>query len=269
MDCSWALLLLGPRRSLATVRAGGRHAAIFGVAVAVGVVFTVGWDLAMGSGLQPDYMRRRHLVVPALQLLKEWVQQHIALLGWGEVRMQQPLYDAWLLTLAALAAVALVVGTWRQRAACLVMAVAFPAMAVFFFMLTHPSGFPMGGRYIQAGMAALPLLWVEVVFRNRHKLSRRSAYVVVAGVVGLVAVHPSRRVVPQRPPLRGGGGRSGVVPVQGSEWTPPAGWLPWVLCAVVGTAVLVAGFLRPARSPTPAGPSAISEHVATSPDRRT
>lgn len=241
-----ALLLLGPRRSLATLRAGGHHAAIFGVAVAVGFVFTVAWDLAMGSGLQPDYMRRRDLVVPALQLLREFVQQHIALLGWGEVRMQQPLYDAWLLTLAALAAVALIVGTWRQRVACLVMAVAFPAMAVFFFMLTHPSGFPMGGRYIQAGMTALPLLWVEIVFRNRHKLSRRLSYLVVAGVILLVAVtHLDALFLNGRRYAVGVNGPASYL-WQGSEWTPPAGWLPWVLCAVVGTSVLVAGYCRPA-----------------------
>jgi hypothetical protein len=176
----------------------------------------------MGSGLQPGSKPLAALVVPALKLLKEWVEQDIALLGWGEVLMQ-PLYNAWLVTLAALAAVALVAGTWRQRFTCLVMAVASPSWRSS-SSCSHPSGFPMGGRYIQAGMSALPLLWLEIVVRNRHKLSPRLSYLVVVGVIALVAVtHLDASFLNGRRYAVGVEGPASYL-WHGSEWTrPPAG----------------------------------------------
>ena len=239
-----AVLLIGPRAAIARVRAGGRAALLMGAAIGTGGLATAIWTFVMYNGRPADTVSWTQLVVPALESVPGWVKDMVGRLAWSEVTLSQPIYDAWFIVLAAAAALAIALGTWRQRLACLAMAAAFLTMTVLFFVLTHPSGYPMGARYVQAGMTALPLLWVEVLVRNRWKLSRWAVLALVSVVALLVAATQLDALFRN--------GRRFAVGVDGPArylfggalWEPPGGWWPWVLCALLGVTALLAALGR-------------------------
>jgi hypothetical protein len=246
-----AVTLHGPRRAVRRARAGGRQAVLLGTALVVGGLSTVAWDLLMHTHVQPDSTPRLQLVGPALRSLRPWLDEMVGRLGWGEAGLSPLLYHAWFVALVVLAAAALAVGTWRERVACVVAAAAVVATTVFFVVVTHPSGFPTGGRYVQAGAAAMPLLWTEVLARNRTRLPAWSVPAAVGGALALVAVTQVDALYRNgRRFAVGVDGPAGYL-LHGARWTPPGGWWPWVACAALGLAALIAGFATGLVTPGP------------------
>lgn len=238
-----AVVLVGPREAVTRARSAGRPAIVVIGAIAVGTVTTLVWDVVMSEGRPPDDVPWSRLVTPALESIPGWVRDMVGRLGWSEVILADPVYDAWSVLLIAVALVALAVGNWRERLACMVTSAVLVATTVAFFVLTHPSGFPMGARYVQAGMTGLVLLCVEVVFRNREKLPRLAVPALVGVVVLLAAATQLDALYRNgRRFAVGVDGPAGYL-FGGSEWQPPGGWWPWTACAVAGSAALVAGFV--------------------------
>jgi hypothetical protein len=239
-----AAALMGPRAALARVRAGGRDAFLPAVAIGAGTFATFAWDLVMYTARPAATVSWTELVVPAIESVPGWVRDMVGRLAWSEVTLSGPIYDVWSVVLLSLAVVAVLIGTRRQRLACLVTGGAFLAIVVLFYVATHPSGFPMGARYVQAGMTALPLLFVEILVRNRRRLPRWAVRTLV-GLVGLLvpatqldALHRNGRRF-----AAGVEGPSGYL-FGDALWYPPGGWWPWAVCAVLGAIALVVGLTR-------------------------
>ncbi len=147
------------------------------------------------------------------------------------------------------AVLALLLGSWLERLACLVLPLAFAGMAVVFFVLTHPSGYPMGGRYLQAGMGIVVLVWLETIYRNHRKLPRWSARGLVALVSLTAFTHVDALYVNGRRYAVGVTGTPAYL-VLGALWHPPGGWALWTGCALLGALVLVVAFLAPSQLST-------------------
>ncbi len=149
-------------------------------------------------------------------------------------------YIAWYSLVAALVAIALLVGTRRERvvlgtvlAASLLIPVALVAV-----IMRH-TGYGLQGRYVLAFSVLVPLLAGEIVFRGRAVLTELNArglvipFAAVAAVVQLDGLYANARrfavgvAGPQWFP-----GKAAVV------WAPPGGWWPWLVAMVAGAALL-------------------------------
>lgn len=144
---------------------------------------------------------------------------------------------------AALLALALWLGNWRERAAAagaVLLALAFP-VALYAFVY-RMSGFGLQGRQVLPTLVLIGLVPGEVISRRMagrtHLLASRRllesryllavAILLVAGVQGW-AWYTAAHVAATK---------------QGGSWAPPLGWLPWQLAALAGVLVLLAEAAR-------------------------
>ena len=177
--------------------------------------------------------------------------------GWTDTRLPVGMVVAWLAVIGAMAIAALVVGTWRQRVALLVLGVLTLGLPV----LIHASqakyiGIVWQGRYFLPAAVGIPLLAAFVLRdRRRPAVGRWVPWLVAALLVGQLvafAVNVHRYVSGANGPW------FGEVP---DAWAPPLS--PWVLIAAC--AAVLAWLLRLLLSVTaaPDGPlSAEAEPAA-------
>jgi hypothetical protein len=150
---------------------------------------------------------------------------------------------AWAIAAAGLLALAAARGTWRERAglaACAVVAVALTVVVSVFQLRT---GYGAQGRHVLPVLVLAPLWAGEVLRRRPDGLAWLPA---VAGVLWAAGQAVAWLV----------NARRGAVGTDGSwwffgaaEWSPPGGWWPWAVLAMVGAVLGLAG-LAAGRRPT-------------------
>lgn len=177
-----------------------------------------------------------------------------------------PLPDAaywlwWALVLGLLAG-ALVLGHLRQRLVVVTVAiltVAFPVL--FYAWVDRFSGFGIQGREVLPPLLLIPMVSGEVIYRQRaERWQGRTARLGVAGVIAFVAGFQGYAwFISAR---AAAGGADHVRFYLHAAWSPPLGWLPWIVLAALGTLALflfalgelwrpLAGPARPLSPPTP------------------
>jgi hypothetical protein len=152
----------------------------------------------------------------------------------------------WLLVLAMVGA-ALWLSTGRERvvmALVLLLGLAFPVLA-YAWVYRH-SGFGMQGRQVLPVLALIPLTAGELIRRHREKLATRTGSWTLAGLTGGIAL------------LQGYAWWYDASDVAGApvtlrfyahaSWSPPLGWIPWLVVAALGVLALLA-FAASSRSP--------------------
>jgi predicted nucleic acid-binding protein len=147
------------------------------------------------------------------------------------------------------------VGSRRQRAVLCSLAVGSVAATVALAVLNRPTGFGAQGRYVLAFVSIVPLAAGEIVLVNRHRLrsvhARRLplAFTGAVAAVHLLALYTNaRRYAVGVPGPRVFVGRE--------EWSPPLGWVPWLVAASLAAASLVVAALwavRPGYDPARSG----------------
>lgn len=141
---------------------------------------------------------------------------------------------------------ALWLGTWRERvvmALVLVLALAFPVLA-YAWVYRH-SGFGLQGRQVLPVLALIPLTAGELIRRHRERLATAPASWALAIGIGGIAL------------LQGYAWWYDASDVAGApvtlrfyahaRWSPPLGWIPWILVAALGVIALLV-FAAGARS---------------------
>jgi hypothetical protein len=240
-----AAVVHGPVAVVRRFWQGGRRAVVLLGVLAAATLSTIVWNLLIGPQASGGAVAWSESVGPTLdKILHFWPAEQIGILRWPEVRLPAPLYVAWEILFLALGAVALAVGTRRQRLAPIILFVAYVAGAATLDWATQADGFDLAPRYSQPAFMAFPLVWGEVILLNRRRLAgwlRHVLVLVAATVVGLtqavaVLFHARRWSV--------GIAGSWSYLLDGGQWAPPGGWLPWTALALVGTAVLIVGFAR-------------------------
>ena len=243
----WALLLLGlavalagPARSWGLVRAGGRAAALSGAAVAGAVVLNRVWEAVYGPDTRVSLVAFRSVVGDSIDHATRIVPEVVGRFGTLEYDLPLTVYVAWFAALAVVVAAALRAGGRRERgvlAVALLAAAALPPL--FFIAFTRHTGFGLQGRHLLPVLAAVPLLAGEIAWRFESRLTAFEARLLALGVpVAVAACHAIAFYANAR---RSAVGTDGPVAFLGdAEWTPPLGWLPWLLVAAAG-ATLLAG----------------------------
>jgi hypothetical protein len=157
------LLFLGGRglaRRLRTDR-GLRRAAFAAVAVVVLSVVWLAWRDTLGTftGVPAGDLSRAELLRMSLGRLPARISQMIGLLGWADTFLPGWIVRGWLALTGVLVAAALVVGSWRQRIAIVVVLAAALAMPVLSDVSSaNRIGFAFQGRYALPLAAGVPIL---------------------------------------------------------------------------------------------------------------
>jgi hypothetical protein len=144
----------------------------------------------------------------------------------------------WLLVLAGVAA-ALWLGSRRERVLMilvLLLALAFPVLAYAWFY--RHSGFPMQGRQVLPVLVLIPLTAGELIRRHRDRIAFRARAWVLAVPIGVIAIlqgyawwYDARKAAGAPATLRF---------YAHAAWSPPLGWIPWIVVAALGVLALLA-----------------------------
>ncbi len=232
--------LLGPRLAYQRIRAGGRYSVVALGVAGIGGVTGLAWDVlaspvpkaSVGADL------RHRLSFEQVTVL---AHQAIGKFGWLDTVLPNPAERTWLVVIAAVACLALVVGTWRQRLVLVgtLISVAIATEVVEIFVIS-PTGYPMQTRYILAIAVVFPLVSAEIVAgRDGGQSLVRIRPVVLFGVVAMVAIVQwvayytnARRY--------GVGVTSSRSLLTQAAWQPPGGTLLWLVVCAVGVSSLAA-----------------------------
>jgi hypothetical protein len=262
----WVVAVVhGPSRVIRNARRAGRPAVVLVVVLSTAVVAVIVWNLAVKPRAPGGAAALSELVGPAVRQVRLFLAEQIGLFGWAEFHLPWRMYSIWEVLFVAMAAMALVVGTWRQRLAPFILFATYIAGDVALTKLSQGGGFPMAGRYIFPGFAALPLVWSEVILLNRHRLPSWLRRGFVLTFVTVVAgTHAAALLINGRRYAVGTDGPWSYL-FGGDEWAPPGGWFPWVALVAVAVAFILAGFVgasrRGDRTPKPRRPIAAGQVV--------
>lgn len=227
----------GIRPFFRRLRAGGRPAAGAVTLVGLGGLSTILWDVALAAqapAAHRDWLSLTREVWHSFWYLQAGV---ISQVDWGEVGGVGRLPRSWEILVAVFLVIALLVGSWRQRATVVL------ALCLYFFSmvgmlgLSMGSGFPIGGRYVLATAVVLPMLSAEIC---QWRLPRIGT---VAAAVAALTVAESQMAVLFESSRRYAVGVRGTLKFlwSGSIWSPAGGWGLVMAFALAGCLVLAAG----------------------------
>jgi hypothetical protein len=229
--------LVGPRPLGRALRSNGRAAGAAALAVAAAMAAGVWWQLTRQPHPSPNRTSVTDALGPSWDHVGEIVREAVGMFGSLDALMPLAGEWVWLALLVALGATALLVGRGRDRVLVLALPVVAVAVTLVMSVVYREIG-PLHGRYVLPFLVVLPLWYGEVVLRERERLPAGLAralpivvFVVAAGVHVLGWWSSSRRFAV-------GDDGPWLFPGQ-ADWSPPAGWWPWVVLVAFATAAYV------------------------------
>lgn len=156
--------------------------------------------------------------------------------GWQTVHLPTAAYWVWWLGALTLLASAVWLGRRRERVvltASILIAVAFPVL--FYAFIYSQAGFGLQGREVLPVLTLVPLLAGTVVQRAIGDPGAQSRRVIACAVAALGCFQLFAWWINAR---HSAGAPGAVWFLARSLWSPPAGWWPWTVLAVVGAACL-------------------------------
>ena len=249
------VVVAGPREVVAIARRGGRRAAGTAAAVGLGTAATVLWEALV----QPQPSRRLGETLAGIpdgagRLLELW-HNGIGLFGWLDTGMSPWAYRVWTILLVALLAAALLLGTWRQRVALVVLVVSAIFLVLLVDSLNRPTGFEPQARYFLPFVGVVPLYAGEVLRARRLAApALLPLWLVPLAAAAAAGVQFHAWFVNARRYAVGAGGPSAFIGP--AEWSPPLGWVPWLALAGLAALLIVGAGLGapPSGPPLPAEP---------------
>jgi len=239
LDLAVFLALVGVRPAIALVKSGGRWAISALGAIAAAVVVNRIWEALYGPNLPADP------TPVGLALKSGWfelpgvLRQEIGSFDYLENGLSPLAYIAWYSLVAALVAIALLVGTRRERTVlCTLLAASLVIPVGLVAVIMRHTGYGLQGRYVLALSVVVPVLAGEIVFRGRAVLEALNArglvipFAAVAAAVHLDGLYANAR--------RFAVGVAGPqwFPGRPVVWAPPGGWWLWLFAMVAGAALL-------------------------------
>jgi len=247
LDGAGVVLVLGPRPLIVAARAAPAAALAAVAATLVALVVNRTWEAAHGVHI-------RLSAVPSGAALRA-TGHHLGDLWWGaiarfdalELRPPQPLPALWAVGVLALLVLGARLAGRRTGGRLLLLAGAVAVCVVWLAaQIIERSGFSLQGRDVLAGLILPPMVAGELVHRHRDRCSRVVRRGLLPSVAALAALaqlfcflFDARRFAV--------GPRGSVLFALHPDWTPPAGWWPWLGLAAAGAILLATGGAR--RSP--------------------
>lgn len=227
------------------LRERARVAVIALIAIVAGVVLNRVWEHAHGPDAETGFANLRAVLGDAVGEWWRASSELIGKFGYLEYRLPWIAYVAWFAAGFVLVGVALRAGRRRERVVlAAVLAVATVLPMLLWVYAIRQTGFGLQGRHVLPVLAVVPLMAGELIRAHAGELDerlRRRLLVTIAPVLG--AVHLLAFYWAAR---RAAVGTDGPLVFLGDAgWTPPLGWIPWLLVAAAGAAALTAGLLRP------------------------
>lgn len=256
----WVLLGLALYTAFAGRRArsdiGAARAALTPALAILGAALAgaLGWDAFSRGANRLPLDRLPDAIGSVWDQLPRLLTEAVGTFGWIDAHMDDHVYQAWYLMVVVLVALALWLGTWSQRLALVMLAGLGLVIAVSLQgLLLGPTGDLLQARYLMALWLMLPLAAAEAVARRAQPggLLTRLTFPVVAvvcAVIQLIGFYTSGR----RQSVGSTGARLFFLH---PAWSPPAGWLPWVLLAVVGGALMLSSAWARERGQTRSTPA--------------
>lgn len=241
-----------PRLALAALRGGGRLTLISAAVVAAAIAANRYWEMTYEPHTELSLLPAWSNVDVAISQLHRALSDLVGNFGYLTNPLSPTVVWAWALAAAVLVVVAIAIGDLAARVALiggLIIAFAFP---VYFVAASYIySGYGLQGRHFLPFVVVLPLAAAETLRRRRHRLAPArprqmlGAVAILAGVLQFVAwwTNAHRYAV-------GIGGPTWFLPV--AQWSPPGGWVPWMLLAGAASLALACCWLpraRPERGP--------------------
>lgn len=271
LDVVLVLALIGGRRALDLFRGGGRWAWGAAAAVTAAIALNRVWEAAYGPSLPVSVQPPSLALISGWFELPEVLREEIGKFDYLESGISPLAYLTWYCVAAGLVAIAMLVGTRRERLVllgALVTSLALP-VALVAAVMRH-TGYGLQGRYVLAFSVVIPLLAGEVVFRNRETLARLNAGALALVVAPIVAIIQLDGVYANA--------RRFAVGVAGPQWfvghavawAPRGGWWLWFLVMATGAVLLgLVGPLAEIRSrPGRSGGHAATADVAAQVERQ-
>ena len=283
MDLVVLVLLLGGRETRHRLRAQPIAAATTMLVLVLGIAVNRVWEGLYGSHLRLTLAEVQALGPPSNTLVDFLFSQQIGNFGWTETPMSPTLIRLWFALIILLLAIALVVGTARERAVlllavagCFLVTIGLPVV------FQAGTGFSAQGRHLLPVTVMLPLLAGHILTEHRTSLPSPSwagARGEGRSVVGVLATVAALLVAALVAALQVGGwytnSRRNAVGAAGPrwffaqpQWQPPLGWYPWLAITLVAAALTVValclpGGLLPVRPirPAPPTPSPVSTDI--------
>ncbi len=249
--------LVGPREFWGRLRGQKLGAALGGVLIVIGIILSRLWERAYGSHLRIDPAAIPAQVGPALRRVPVIVAEYVGVFGSLDTVLPDRSYMIWLAALGGVILLALVVGTWHERAV-LVIAVVGNLAVIFGFsvLLVVGTTFDVQGRHTLPLAVMVPLLAGAILARRadrlpvwlrQHSIGNWS-FALLTALVGLF--HCFAWYWNARRQGVGLGGKFRFF--DRAEWYPPWGWWPWATLIVLGAALLLLPALLRIAMPRPA-----------------
>jgi hypothetical protein len=239
LDLGIFLALVGLGRAWALARRQGRWSISAAALVLAGIALNRIWEGLYGPHVAFDPTPLSVSLADGWKQLPGVLLHQVGVFDYGEFFMPSVAYTAWNAVVVALIAIALLVGTRRERivlSASVAIALALPVLLVATTM--RHTGFVLAGRHVLPFSVVVPILSGEILVQQRHRLrivgGERLFVPFGIGVAVLQFVGWSADA--HRFAVGLGGGwwfldRAG--------WTPPAGWWPWLTLAIAGALLLL------------------------------
>ncbi|MDP8975707.1 MAG: DUF2142 domain-containing protein [Actinomycetota bacterium] len=229
----------GVKHSWLVCRTAGKRSVWSLGAVALAVVLSVTWAAVVEPGMSVTRAAIRGAVLPSWQDIPSVFRQVIGTFGALETWMPEIAYKLWWSAGGALCVLALLLGSWRDRAVLVMVGAGSLGMTMLVSVVNMAvSGYGMQGRYVLPLLVAVPLLAGETVVRRRHRLPGMAQELLVAGL--LVVAGTLNALGWYANARRSSIGIDGSwLFVTRSEWSPPGGWYPWLAMVGMATSVLM------------------------------
>lgn len=174
----------------------------------------------------------------ALQAAPRLLQEAAGVFGRSDVPLPPIAYAIWGGMLVIGASTALVLGRWRDRLAMALVAVAAAAAAtVAYGFILSPVGWDLRGSFLLPILVGLPVL-TGFVLHAAGVRSRADVLLIGIAVVGvqLLALWENARRY-----AVGTGGPLNFL--DAARWSPPGGWMLWMVLAAAGGALVLLAML--------------------------
>jgi len=216
---------------------GGRAAA---VALLAAVAVNRVWEALYGSRTLVDLHQLHAGLVAGVH---EWwtaLPDLVGKFGYLDIKLPLVVPIAWLALVGALIAVAAAACARRERILlAVVVAAALAGPVVFYAVFLRPIDFGLQGRHVLPILVSVPLLAGEALHRHRDRIASRALAGFAAVAIAAVAVmQPVAWYVNARIYAVGGAGPAWFL--SAPAWSPPGGWWPWLIAALLGGAAMAA-----------------------------
>ena len=227
-------LLVGPRVALERARRGGRPAFVAGAAVVAASALSTWWEFTYQPRPSPSGQSLVDALGPSLENLPTIFRHAVGVFGALDAEMPTVGYLLWAALLLALLGAAVDVGSRRDRLTLGGLA-AGTLVVVLGMSLVYREIGPLQGRYALPFLVLLPLWAGEVLHRGRERLARVTMRRLTLGLFATAATVHLLGWYANAQRFAVGEAGSWLYPLD-SDWSPPLGWLPWLVLAAAGAA---------------------------------